>query len=536
MVGLISLLCNCSSSNNGGSTAPPSAVTSVSPLSDSSTALVTTDVAALFLDEMDTVSVESAFSLRLNSNPVAATVSYDDITKIARLSSDIDLASGTEYRATIAASVKDINGESPLSSDFVWSFTISPAMLLTSNNASGVTANDISKAADIDATGRYIVFESEATNLTSIGTTFNRSHIYRKDTVTGDVILVSSDKTGLLEANNKSSNPSISTNGRYIVFESNATNLDATIFVSPNGPSQIYLKDLEDGSVDLVSRSAVLAPDNSFKGATNASVSENGRYIIFQSADNDLSAIDGNTFTQVYLKDMSDESVEMISRSAMDAAGNGASGNPDMSADGSHIVFESSATNFPASIGVNHIYYVNTSEVHTLEQISVATNGTEANADSNKPSISDDGSTIVFHSKDDNLDGLDNNGFADVYLHYRPLVVTRLISVTPSGDSGDSASSNAHISGNADYVVFESLALDLASGGVSGIRSIFVRDLSALPGIIVEKLDMPSSTLPSNGPAISTDGRYVSFDSVEGYADDTDTLSDVFRVHNSAHP
>ena len=534
VVGIISLVqpgCDCSSSNGGTST--PSAITSISPASSNATSLVTTDVTAIFRDDMDSATVESGFSLTLNSTPVAATVSYDDTTKTATLSPDIDLVSGAEYRATIASSVKDINGSSPLSSDFVWSFTISPAMLLTSKNANGVTGIDVSQAADIDATGRYIVFESEATNLTSIATTLNRLHIYRKDTITGEVLLVSSDKSGQVEANLDASNPSISTNGRYIVFESAADNLDGTA----NGNIQIYLKDLDNDDVIIVSRNIIGEPDEGFNGAGNAKVSDDGRYVLFQSSDRRMSAIDGGGIAHIYLRDMSDGNVQMISRNADGFAGDDASNNPDMSADGSHIVFESLARNFTASNGFKHIYYVDTSVEHAVVQISVATDETEATADSNKPSISNDGSTVVFHTDATNLDGSDNNGTTDVYLHYITTPVsTNLISATNNGDSGNGASSNAHISGNAAYVVFESLALDLASGGESGVSSIFVRDLPALPEIIIEKVDVPSSTLPSNEPAISTDGRYVSFHSDEAFADDTDRLSDVFRAHNSTHP
>jgi hypothetical protein len=537
VVGIISLLqpgCDCSSSD---STSIPSAITSVSPASSSTSALVTTDVTALFRDDMDSATIESAFSLTLNSNQVAATVSYDETTKTATLSPDSDLVSGAEYRATIASSVKDINGSSPLSSDYVWSFTISPAMLLTSKNANGVSGFDVSQSADIDATGRYIVFESKATNMTSDATTRNRLHIYRKDTITGEVILASSTSEGL-EGDNDASNPSISSNGRYVVFESKASNFSRNAYGSN---LQIYLKDLDNGSIDLVSRNDFGFPDNSATGASNAKVSDDGRYILFQSSDGFMSPIAVDGIDQIYLKDISEDilagPVQMISRTANDIAGDTASNNPDMSADGTHIVFESAATNLPTSNNLNHIYYVNTSVPHTVEQISVTTNGTEATADSNKPSISKNGSTIVFHSNATNLDEADNNGTSDVFLHYRPLALTMLISANPNtGESGNGASSNAHISDNADYVVFESLALDLAIGGTSGIRSIFVRDLPALPEIIIEKLDIPSSTLPSNEPAISADGRYVSFHSDEAFAGDTNSLSDVFRAHNSAHP
>ena len=534
-VGIISLLqpgCDCSSSNSG--TLTP-AITSVSPASSSTSALVTTDASALFRDDMDSATVESGFSLTLNSNQVAATVSYDEATKTATLSPDIDLVSGAEYRATIASSVIDINGSSPLSTDYVWSFTVSPAMLLTSKNANGVSGFDVSQSADIDATGRYIVFESEATNMTSDATTLNRLHIYRKDTITGEVILVSSYSDGL-EGNNDSSNPSISANGRYVVFESTASNLSTNAFGSN---LQIYLKDIDNGSIALVSRNTAGFPDNSAEGAKNAKVSDDGRYILFQSSDVFMSPIAVDGIDQIYLKDLSEDitygPVQMISRTADNVAGNAASNNPDMSADGTHIVFESLATNFTASNTFKHIYFVNTSVAHTVEQISVTTNGTEATADSNKPSVSNDGSTVVFHSNATNLDGADDNGTTDVYLHYRPLALTKLISANPNtGESGNGASSNAHISGNADYVVFESLALDLVSGGTSGVRSIFVRDLPALPEIIIEKVDIPPSTLPSNDPAISTDGRYVSFHSDEAYTDDDSySVSDVYRAHNS---
>ena len=538
VVGIISLVqpgCNCSSSNGG----TPSAITSVSPASSSATSLVTTDVSAIFRDDMDSATVESGFTLTLNNNQVAATVSYDEATKTATLSPGSDLVSSTEYRATIASSVKDINGNSPLSSDYVWSFTSSPAMLLTSKNANGVTGFDVSQSADIDATGRYIVFESEATNLTSIATTLNRSHIYRKDTITGEVILVSRDRAGLVEANNDAFNPSISTNGRYVVFESAANNLDGTSFFR----KQIYLKDLDNDDVTLISLTIEGLPDDGANDASNAKVSDDGRYVLFQSSDFLMSTIHSGGIDQIYLKDMSTGSAQMISRTATGAAGNAASGNPDMSADGTHIVFESLATNFTASNSNNHIYYVDTSsEEYTVEQISVATGGAEADANSNKPSVSDDGSTVVFHTDATNLDVVaDKNGTTDVYLHYRPLAFTKLISANPNtGKSGNDASRNAHITGNADYVVFDSLASDLVSGDVLGVKDIFVRDLSVLPDITIERLNNPESgseaTADSDDPVISTDGRYVSFHSIVPYTiDDTNSWSDVFRAHNSTH-
>ena len=540
-VGIISLVqpgCNCSSSNGGTTT--PSAITAVSPLSDSATALVSTDVTAVFRDEMDGASVESAFTLTVNNNPVPASVSYDAATKIAILIPVADLVPDTEYRATIASSVKDINGNLPLTTDFIWSFKTSPTIQLTSKNVSNVTSNDVSQNSDIDSTGRYIVFESEATNLTTVATTFNRSHIYRKDTVTGEVVLVSSDASGLVEADNDSTNPGISSNGRHVVFQSAATNLDTSI--ASNGITQIYLKDLDDNSIELVSRSATLSPDNSLAGASNASVSDDGLRIIFQSADSDLSLIDGGGIMQIYLKDLNDESVAMISRSGTSTAGNNTSGNPDMSTDGKHIVFESSASNLTTSNGFKHIYYVDTSATtYTIEQISMSTAGVEATANCNQPSVSNDGSMVVYDTNAI-LDGLDTNGTTDVYFHYRPFLLTGLISESPNtNNSGNGASTSASISGDANYVAFESLASDLVTGGALGIKDIYVRDLSVLPVIKIDRVNNPVSgaeaTSDSDKPAISRDGRYVSFHSIAPFTtDDDDTLKDVFRTYNSTYP
>ena len=539
-VGIISLFqpgCDCSNSNGG--TAPPPAVTTVSPLSSSDSALVTTDVSAVFLDEMDGATVKNAFTLTLNNMPVPAAVTYDVTTKTTVLTPHADLVPNTEYRATIASSVKDINGNSPLSTDYIWSFKTSPSMQLVSKNINGVAGSDISQNADIDSTGRYVAFESEATNLATVTTTFGRTHIYRKDTVTGEVRLVSSDESALLEASNDSSKPGISSNGRYVVFQSRATNLDTNI--SSNGISQIYLKDMDTESIALVSRNAFLEPaNNGLDDVKNAKVSDDGTLIVFESGDSNLSAINSGGITQIYLKNMNDESVTMISSSA-GVAGNNTSANSDMSADGRYIVFESRASNLTASNGLNHIYFVDTNAAtHTVEQISLSSTGTEATADSNQPSVSDDGLMVVYDT-DAILDAADTNGTTDIYLRYRPLLFTKLASANPNtGNSGNGASSNASINGNASYLVFESLASDLVIEGALGVKDIFVRDLSALPAITIDRVNNSEfgteASFDSYGPVISNDGRYVSFDSIEAYTmDDTNTLRDVLRVHNSTN-
>lgn len=539
MIGLISLVqpgCDCGSSG----TFTPATVTSVFPVQNSDTALVSTNVIAFFGIDMDGTTIDdTTFTLtEVGGVDQAATVTYDATTRSATLDPVADLVSGTQYNATISATVQDATGNTPLTRDFVWTFTISPEMLLVSRNESGITANNNSRFADISSDGRYLVFQSTATNLVSNVTVNGLDQIYRKDNVTGEVLLASSDSNGLVAANRAAINPRISSNGRYVVFESPSTNLDTLI--NSNGITQIYIKDMDDGSIEIASRDLSGSADNSSDTAANARVSDDGRFVIFQSADNDLSTtIIGNAgVLQVYLKDMSDESVEMISR-ILTTAGDDDSLNPDMSPDGSFVVFESDADNLALTTNFKHIYYVDTTIAHAIEQISVTTAGVDADANSLNPSISDDGSRIVFESDATNLDALDTNGTTDIYLRNRLTPVsTDLISANPITQfSGNGASTRPDINGSGVFVVFESLANDL-DGGNAGVIDIFIRDLSVTTAIEIVRINIPvsgaASTANSENPIISADGRYAGFDSFESYTlDGTDIFQDVYRAYNS---
>ena len=539
IISTISLLqpgCNCGTSD----ALAPAPIASVFPEPNSSNALAGTNVIAVFGIDMDEATInETTFTLtEVGGAEQSATVSYDVSSRTAVLNPAADLISGTQYRATISSSIRDAAGNSPLSSDYSWSFTVSESIALVSLNSSGVSANNTSKTSDISTDGRYIVFESAATNLVSGTTTGGLTQIFRKDMLTGEVVLVSSDDTGLVAADANCASPRISSNGRYVVFQSTARNLDDEI--DSGGRLQIYLKNIDSNTINLVSRDSLLNPDNGTSGATDASVSDNGRFIVFQSSDPDLSPTPGNTSLQVYRKDISDEEVEMISRTSGGTAGDNDSLNADISPDGRHIVFESVAVNLGAIGGVQHILYVDTAAAtHTTELISTSTSG-DSNRDSFNASVSDDGSLVVFETDASNLDALDSNGAIDIYIRNRSLLSTDLVSVNATGtNGGNSDSTNAHINGSGIYVTFESRASDI-DGGTLGVRNIFVRDLSAMPTIDTKRINIPVSgaatTSASSDPRISSDGRYVSFDSDERYTlEDNDSFIDVYRVQNSTY-
>ncbi|UCB56134.1 MAG: Ig-like domain-containing protein [Thiotrichales bacterium] len=538
LVGLVSLVqpgCDCSTDGSFG-VAP---VASVFPEENSDTALVSTEVVVFFGVDMNGPSVESAFTLTESGGAdQPAVVVYDATTMAATLTPVADLISGTEYTATISSSIQDAAGNLPLASDFVWSFSISQATELVSKDTGGIVGVDTSANASIDGNGRFVVFESEATNLTTASTTLNRNHIYRKDNITGEVLLVSSDAVGL-EANNNSFSPRISDDGRFVVFMSNATNL-SSIFTG--GTLQVFIKDMDDGSVDLVSRDAsgLVVANNT---AENPDVSNDGRFVVFESRATNLSLLNLNGATQIFIKDMSDDSVAMVSRNTTQTAGGtGDSNRPRMSPDARFIVFDSIAGSsiVATATSIRSVYLVDTSAPTVTELVSVDSSGVQGNGASVNASISDDGTFIAFESQATNLITGDTNGaLSDIFRRDRTSPgLTELVSTADGITSGDDASIGASISANGSFVAFESASTNLVTETNLGLTDIFVRDFSTAPTVTVEKINLSQTgqeaTNNSTNASISSDGRYVSFDSPFNYdVVDTNTINDVYRSNNN---
>ena len=540
MIGLISLLQAGCDSGPSGSFAP-AIIASVFPVQNSETALVTTDVIVFFGTDMDETTIdETTFTLtEAGGAQITATVTYDAATRSATLDPAADLVSGASYTATISAAVRDAAGSAPLPGDFVWSFTVSQATELVSKNASGVVGNDVSSRSAIDGTGRYVAFVSEGTNLATTPTTLNRSHIYRKDTLIGEVLLASSTDAGL-EANNNCSSPRISVDGRYVVFTSFANNLSA---IATGNTRQVYIKDMDTGDVSLVSRdtSGIFVANNV---AANPDVSNDGRYVVFESAASNLSLLPNNGLTQIYRKDMTDDSIETISRNTSQSAGAlGNSNRPRMSSDARFIVFDSNAGSdiVVGANGIRHVYLVDIENPDVTEQISVDSSGVQGNGASLNADISDDGVFIVFESIATNLAAGDSNGgLSDIFRRNRTSPgSTRLVSTPDNVSSGSNGSFNASISSDGNYVSFESESTNFATETVPGLNDIFVRNFSTEPTVTLDKINLSQqgfeATDNSTRAAISADGRYVSFDSRFNYdVTDTNTIDDVFQSRNSS--
>jgi len=223
-----------------------------------------------------------------------------------------------------------------------------------STAAGGAEADDYSTNARFSPDGRYIVFESNATNLVA-GDTNNCTDIFLKDLVTGAVTRLSTTANGA-EANNYSYNARFSPDGRYIVFESDATNLVAG---DTNNRVDIFLKDLATGAITRLSTTADGAEANNH--SYDVRFSPDGRYIVFESDATNLVAGDTNNCTDIFLKDLVTGAVTRLPTTADGAEANNHSTNARFSLDGRYIVFESNATNLVAgdTNDVSDIFRIN---------------------------------------------------------------------------------------------------------------------------------------------------------------------------------
>lgn len=205
---------------------------------------------------------------------------------------------------------------------------------------------------------------------------------------------------------------------------------------------------------------------------------------------------------------------------------------PALSSNGRYVAYTSIANNLV--IGDSNGFYdvfVHDRQTGNTTRVSVATNGTQGNEISYEPSISGDGRYVSFWSEANNLVNGDTNGVTDVFVHDRQTGVTQRVSVASNGTEGNGMSENHSISGDGQYVVFDSEASNLVSNDTNGYNDIFIHDRQTGETRLVSvDSDRIQGNLASLSPSISADGSKVVFSSSSTnlVIDDTNGKFDVF--------
>ena len=259
---------------------------------------------------------------------------------------------------------------------------------------------------------------------------------------------------------------------RYVAFNSNASNLVAG---DGNGDFDIYLKDRQTGITTRISTDSTGAEavgGNSF----GVDISDDGRYVVFDSTTTNLVAGDTNSARDLFLKDVQTGITTRISTDSGGAEANGGSQAPRITPDGRYVAFQSGASNLVSGdMNLVDDVFVTDTLTGIVTRISTDSTGAEGNNNSRSASISADGRYVTFWSDADNLVANDTNAVTDVFVKDRQTGVTTRLSADAMGSEGNAASGNdpAVISSDGRYVAFPSDASNLVPGDTNAGRDVF---------------------------------------------------------------
>jgi Tol biopolymer transport system component len=393
-------------------------------------------------------------------------------------------------------------------------------------------ANGDSLHATVSADGRYEAFSSTATNLVA-GDTNGFEDVFERDLLTGTTTLVSIGRSGnfVVPADGASTNPSISADGRFVAFESDADNLVAN---DTNGVRDVFVADMKTHTMDRVS---VDSYEGQFTGESiTPSISDDGRYIAFASTDND-DILDINGTFDVFVRDRLAGTTEYasLSSSPIVVIGNDQSFGPVMSPDGTEVAFTSNANNLvKGDTNGDSDVFVRNLVTDTTTRVSVANDGSQlTTGNSGQPSLSEDGRYVAFASDASDVVANDTNGSRDVFVRDTVGGTTQRVSVSSSSAQASGPSDSPSISADGRFVAFESSAGDLVATDTNGLQDIFVRDrTSNVTQIVSTTFLLDAANGPSQTPAISRDGRTIVFATTASNLDpkvgDTNGDSDIY--------
>lgn len=336
---------------------------------------------------------------------------------------------------------------------------------LVSVSLSGNGGNRKSENPRITNDGRYVVFESIASDLVA-GDTNNKSDIFRADLQTGTILRVSTSASGA-QVTDDSFGPDISSNGDRIVFHSFSNILSGVTFTNYGG---IYSKDVSTGIIRLLSRSSPTQSQANYTITQSARISCDGQTVVFDSAANNIVEGDEANYDpyneaprqRIYTVDMSQSPV--VPTYINPNTDSQLAAYPSISCDGNYIAFlDGGSTIVPShhAAGNKDVYVYNraTSEVE-LASLDSDNNKLTLGTTIDRPSISNDGNFVAFSALAF-FDNQDYNMLPDVYLRDRRLGTTELVSRSANGDVSDARSFEHDISADGHYVAFRSNATNL---------------------------------------------------------------------------
>jgi Tol biopolymer transport system component len=346
----------------------------------------------------------------------------------------------------------------------------------------------------------------------------------------GTIDLVSVGLSGIEDpAAGSGTGVGVSAHGRYVVFASSATDLVAG---DTNGQWDVFVRDVVSGRTTRVSVGAGGVQGNG--ESREPSISADGRYVAFNSFASNLVPGDTNDSPDVFHRDLVTGRTTLVSVGRGGPADLGAI-DPQISADGKHVAFISSATNLVVGdTNETQDVFVRDLAVQRTERVSLTSAGAQLDAPSSTPGISSDGRLVAFASQARLVTVPPPPPVIDtlLYVRDRTAKTTREVSqgATPDPRGFIVGTAWPSFSGDGRFVVFTVFS----SLGLDSIPNVWLRDLrtNRLQLISADSQGRPSTATGVFGPSgVSADGRYVTFGTPGRLTSaDNGNLSDVFRL------
>ena len=435
---------------------------------------------------------------------------------------------------------------------------------LVSVSPNGTSPGNLDSIAPlITPDGRYVLFASRAINLVANDAN-NAVDLFVRDTVAGTTVLVTRNTANTSSFSGRSviwdGNRQISDDGRWVVFHSSATNL---VSGDTNAKFDVFVRDLQTSSnrsVSISTSGTGLGNGDSQNPFMDAA----GRYVAFQSAASNVATNDTNTGLDVFVRDRVAGTTSLVSvntNGVSSASTLAASAYPVLSKDGNVVVFFSTANNLVAgdtnsSTTVADLFRRDlTAGTTTLITSSVAQKNISGPIPNFVPVLSADGRFVLYQDAFKNLvlfdavtstnatvaanvPGADavmtddanwiafigspgNTGVRNIYLYDRLSGTTELISLREPNLTITTGSAASHlfsggVSSNGQFAVFESYSPDLDAADTNRTSDVWIGDFNtnASGWFRLNTILGGFSRGPSRRPVISGDGRWVGFEAI----------------------
>ncbi len=420
-------------------------------------------------------------------------------------------ASAAEVKLSFSSNATDL---APPGTDGATDYSVytrgltSPASTLVSLNSGGENANSRAHTPSISNDGKRLVFTSDATNLGGPDTYYG---VYLRNLVTNQTSLVSA-------RNEYAVFGSLSADGRVAAWAETGATRDADPFIEG-----IFARTLPKGKITMASSPAggkrMVLPGAGLNDATidGPQLSQNGRYGVLTVYTNRLPGY-RKGFAQTYRRDLKTGEWTLVSRatgkngSPAETGSEGAS----ISNDGNRVLFLTRTSLVPIDTDNELSAYIRDLKKATTSLVSRADGASGANADQavNSAVISGGGNRVAFSTYSTNLGA--PGGQEQVYLRDLAGKKTLLVSRADgeAGAAGNGDSGNPELSDNGQLVVFDSLATNLHPDDADPNRSIFVRHPGSGSTVLASRrpgLTGANATDTQSSPDISGNGRFVAW-------------------------